>query len=355
MGIRTIEVSGEPRAMGRQYGEELRDLARLMVGTRLELAARAASRLDPARDMAWCLDLAAEALPPLEEYSPPVYEELQGIADGTGLTLPELVIGNGWTDFKDLIEARGAAHNCTSLVVEGSLTADGHTLLAQTWDMNVTAAPYTVLVRRKPSAGPQTLSLTTAGCLSLIGLNEHGLAIGNTNLTPTDARPGVFYLALIHEALRQRTLEAAAESVTRAGRMSGHYYYLGDADERFVGIETTAATHALVHATDGRYAHTNHYVADELLQSGLTTPAGANTVGRQEACEALLGSVYGNVTVTDISQIMSHHDGEHPICRHAQTGGEYATLAAAVLSPATRTMWISAGNPCCAPAEGFTL
>jgi isopenicillin-N N-acyltransferase-like protein len=346
MPLRTIELSGTPREMGRQYGEELRELSREMVETRLELAAHAAAGLTPSRDRQWCLDLAAEAVPALQEYSEHVAAELQGLADGTWLSLPELVIGNGWTDFKDLLDARGASHNCTAFAVGAPLTADGHTYLAQTWDMNVTAAPYIVAVRRRPAEGPRTLSLTTAGCLSLIGMNEDGIAIGNTNLAPTDARPGVFYLALIHEALRQRTLTEAVAAITEASRMSGHYYYLGDAADQFVGLETTAARHAARGMVGGRFVHTNHYLDEGLLQSGVMTPPGAHSRSRQQRCSELVAELEPRVAVTQLSQIMSDHQGENCICRHVDAGAEWATLAAAAMAPATRQMWMWAGTPC---------
>jgi len=355
MPIRVIEVAGSPREMGRQHGEALRDLAREMIETRLVLAENAAARLDPPRDRQWCLDLAAEAVPALQAYSQPVYEELAGIGEATGLSLPELVIGNGWTDFKDLLDARGASHNCTSFALGAPVTADGHTYLAQTWDMNVTAAPYIVAIRRRPDDGPATLSLTTAGCLSLIGMNEDGIAIGNTNLVPTDARPGVFYLALIHEALRQRALPEAVAAITDACRMSGHYYYLGDRADAFLGLETTAARHAPVALVGGRCVHTNHYLDEGLLKSGLTTTPGAHSRSRQARCGELVAGLASGVSVTELSQIMGDHQGENRICRHIEPGAEWASLAAAVMAPALGKVWIWAGTPCCGEVERFEV
>ncbi len=346
MPLRTVELAGTPLAMGRQYGEALREEARAMVGTRLELAAQAAAELQPARDLQWCLDVAADAVPALEAYSPPVYQELQGIAEATGLSLPELVIGNGWTDVRDLLKARGASHNCTSIAAGAPLTADGHTLVAQTWDMNHSAAPYLVVVRRRPDDGPRTLSLTTAGCLSLIGMNEDGLAIGNTNLTPTDARPGVFYLALIHEALRQRTLDRAVAAITEACRMSGHYYYLADAADQFVGLETMATRYAVMSLTDGRICHTNHYLDQAQVASGMTTAPGASSLSRQERGSELLAGLRGDVDDTSLSQVLSDHRGENCICRHVHEDTPWASLAAVVMEPATREVWVWDGPPC---------
>lgn len=362
MVLKTITLTGTPQEMGRQHGEELREQVRGMIRTRVGLAAEAAARANPRLDEKWCLALAEESVPVLQRYSLPVFNELAGIAEAANLTLGEMIIGNGWTDFKDLLALRVQAAGreettceCTSLVVGGNLTADGRTYLAQTWDMNVSAGQYLVLVRREPSRGPVTLSLTTAGCLSLIGLNACGLAIGNTNLAPLDARPGVFYLALIHQVLAQQAFEDAVETVTTTPRMSGHYYHVGGPDGEFMGIETTATRHELVVPPLGSYAHTNHYLQERLLESGLTTEAGPNTLGRQERMVALTAALAAGTTATDISQLLQNHEGEHPICRHSDDPAGAATLGAAVMCPQARRLWVAAGNPCQAEFEAYEL
>lgn len=353
MQLKTVTLAGSPRQMGLQHGEELRDDVRGMIHTRVELAAEAASRAGARFDPQWCLNLAEESIPHLQRYSLPVFNELSGIADGAGLSLAEMIIGNGWTDFKDLLAMRvhldqdeEQINECTSVVIGGNHTADGNTYLAQTWDMNVSAGQYMVLVRREPAEGPRSLSLTTAGCLSLIGMNEDGLAVGNTNLAPLDARPGVFYLALIHHALAQRSFEDAVAAITTAQRMSGHYYYLGGPHGEFMGIETTATKHELILPRLGAYVHTNHYLTKALLATRLTPSAGVNTLGRQEQMQRLASALGDGLSATDISHLLMNHEGDQPICRHNDDPQGAATLGAAVLCPQTRTMWAAGGNPC---------
>ena len=353
MSLHTLELSGTPREMGRQHGEQLRDLVRGMIETRLELATRAAESANQHLGRPWCLDLAAECVPFLHSYAPAVHEELGGIAEASGFTLPELVIGNGWTDFRDLLSARveklrsgPMQTECTSLALGGDLTADGRTYLAQTWDMNVTAAPYLVLITRRPAQGPVSVSLTTAGCLSLIGMNQHGIAVGNTNLCPTDARPGVFYLALIHHALAQSQLRAAVEAIAGAHRMSGHYYHLGGPQGEFMGIETTGRQHDLLTPALGRTVHTNHYLRETLLARGLAVAATANSLGRQDRMERLTAGLQAPASVTDISQLLANHEGDNPICRHSEDPAGAASLGAVVMCPQTREMWVTGTNPC---------
>lgn len=357
MAIRLVELRGTPLEMGRQYGEELREAARAMVQTRLELAEAEAGKMQAHRGLAWCLELAAECVAPLEAFSRPVYEELVGIAEATGLSLPELVIGNGWTDFRDLAACRAqeatgeqAPHECTSLAVVPPL---GEALyVAQTWDMSASAGPYMVLVRRRPVEGPGTLSLTTAGCLSLIGLNEAGIAIGNTNLAPNDAQAGVHYLALIHEGLRQRELGEAVRRIVEAQRLSGHYYYLAGPDGQFCGLETTARQHRRVSLTPaGSYVHTNHYRNAALgAEVGETTPS-ANSLGRQTRMEALVAGLGTRAAGHDLARLLQDHEGEEMICRHTTEVTGAATLGAAVMCPDRREMLVAVGNPCTSAFE----
>jgi isopenicillin-N N-acyltransferase like protein len=357
MPLLALNLSGTPTEMGRQHGEELREQVQAMCRTRLDLAARAAAKLAPPRDLDWCLGMAAECVQPVADYAPDVFAEWAGVAAAAGLTVPEMVIGNGWTDYVDLLRQRGAAaaHGCTSVAFWGERAAGGLTYVAQTWDMSPSARPYLVLVRRRPSASPGSLCLTTAGCLSLIGMNEAGVAIGNTNLVPTDARPGVHYLALIHHALAQTTLDAAARAITEAPRLSGHYYYLGGPEGQFVGLETSGGTWEECATRDGWFVHTNHYLGKGMLGSALVTPAGDNSLARAERAAELALELPEPLGPRDILQILSDHRGEHPICRHTEDPADAASLAAVVQCPQQRKLWVAAGNPCVSEAEEYNV
>jgi hypothetical protein len=97
---------------------------------------------------------------------------------------------------------------------------------------------------------------------------------------------------------------------------------------------------------DGRYVHTNHYLDEGLLRSGLTTPPGAHSQSRQARAAELVGGLQPGVSVTDLSHILSDHQGENRICRHIEPEVEWASLAAAIMCPATREMWVWNGTPC---------
>ncbi|MEA1619090.1 hypothetical protein SOQ14_09185 [Erythrobacter sp. T5W1-R] len=58
----------------------------------------------------------------------------------------------------------------------------------QTWDLNGPDVDYVIALHRLPDDGPETWTVTCAGCQTLMGMNAHGLAVGTTNLKTRGAR-----------------------------------------------------------------------------------------------------------------------------------------------------------------------
>jgi isopenicillin-N N-acyltransferase-like protein len=341
MSIDIHVLEGSPHEMGGRHGEALAEGARAMCETRIELCLRAAEGRLSRTDL---LALAGESLPTFADFAPETYAEFCGIAEGAGVSREELLIGNGYTDFVDLVKRRASAlSECTAFAVAPVAGRDGRSLVGQTWDMSPSAYPYVVALRRLPRSGPASITMTTTGCLSLVGINEHGIAVGNTNLVPADARNGVIYLATIHEALAQRTFADAVRVVTDAPRVSGHYFYVGGPHGEIVGIETTALSSAqLAPDASGLLAHANHYMTD--LRDLAAGPPGDNSLRREARMWELLRAEAAGHDVTTLTQALSDH--ETPICRHDRPGAEARTCSAAIMRPADRRMWMTKGNPC---------
>jgi isopenicillin-N N-acyltransferase-like protein len=342
MPINLVDLQGTPREMGWQHGELLAEGARAMCEARVDLCLRAAKEMSR-EDL---LALASPSLPVFADFAPETYAEFQGIAEGAGLSEEELLIGNGYTDFADLVGQRmGGRGECTAFQVARSASRDGASYLGQTWDMNASAFPHVVAFRRTPATGPASVTMTTAGCLSLVGINECGIAIGNTNLVPRDATDGVMYLAIIHTVLAQSTFEDAVRAVIDAPRMSGHFYYLGGPAGELLGIETTAKRHALLKPSGpGLLAHANHYTDPELAAYvGQSLPAG-NSPTREARMWDLLKAGLGQHDAISLDTILADH--EAPICRHESPGDEARTCSAAIMCPSTRTIRMTKGHPC---------
>jgi len=230
--MKMLTLTGSPREMGRAFGESERSGIREFFALRVANAIAQAAKYG-GQEVApgGVIDVARRCIAPTRAHDPAGFEELTGIAEGAGMEVEQIVALNGLTDIRDVLSWPGqldAFGGCTSFIAQGDVTADGRVLVGQTWDLASDNMPFVMGVHRVPADGPETWCLTTAGCLSLIGLNSEGLAVGTTNIRTTDARPGVTYLSLIHKALSSRTLDAASAAITEALRAGGHYYYLAD-------------------------------------------------------------------------------------------------------------------------------
>jgi isopenicillin-N N-acyltransferase like protein len=352
---RLIELSGPPQKMGRQFGEGLREQTRRFAEIRLARCIDAARELGLAVDAGFVLDICRRSVQAHQRYDESVWAELHGIAEGAGLSDEMILICNGLTDLKDAVQAAAGATwagppadsgGCTAWLAAPEATAANRALAGQTWDMHADARDFIVVVKRKPDSGPATIAMTTAGCLSLVGINSAGVAVGNNNLRPIDARPGVMYLAMIHKALSQSSLAGAVNAITGADRCSGHNYYLAGPNGEIVDIEATAAESEVIQPAGATYAHTNHYLTDRLRRFERPDAVTASSTWRLTRMLHVLAEQAGQITPAGMMQAMSDSAGEGAcrICRidPADLG---PTCGAAVLIPQERRMWVVQGEP----------
>lgn len=329
-----IELRGSVREMGEHFGEiykeEIAELYELRVANALRDALRFGGRSVSEKDL---LSLAADCYGISEAFDPIGTQEQEGIAQGSNLTIPQITALGGLTDFRDVLSWAGPMERdggCTGIVRAGS-----EMQLAQTWDLATDNYPYVVYVHRMPDEGPETWSVTTVGCLSLMGMNEFGLALGTTNLRTTDACPGVPYLSVIHRALREKNVSDAVGVIRDAPRAAAHTFLIADQDEGCV-VECTAKMSIVSDLVDGVIVQTNHCQVPEHQKIESTVP--------NESSYARFKRMSELVRVEDLREALSDtSNGELAISRHDFDG--ISTNAAVLMIPATGVISIVHGPP----------
>ncbi len=347
--MKTLELSGTFRDMGEAHGEACRELIHALY------ARRVANAIEQARtyggrtiDEAGLMALSARCLPAVQAYHPAGFEELSGIAAGANLTPLQIWTMNALTDLRDVAAfadlAPADGQGCSSFIVQADRTAEGRRFCGQTWDLSTDNMPHVLMVRRAPKEGPKTLCLTTTGCLSLMGLNEYGVAVGTTNIRAYDSRAGVCYLDVIHKALTARTTDGAAHAVTEAPRAGAHYFYLLDADGHSLALECTAAQHQAVRVEQGTYVHCNHFVCDALLDLEVKGTPMASSSHRQARLTTLLDGATQPLTPEDLMGFLEDTSGgANAISRHDFAG--ISSNGAVVMEPSQRQLWAVHGPP----------
>ncbi len=347
--MRILSFRGSPRAIGRAFGEscreEMRELYALRLANTIGHARKHAGRELDERAV---LEVARACLEPTRAYHPAGFEELEGLAEGAGMSLARVLALNGLTDLRDVVTWSSAPdqEGCTSFIARGDATRDGGTIYAQTWDLLTDNGPYVLAVHRRPDDGPATWCFTTVGCLSLIGLNEEGIAVGTTNLKTLDGRPGVIYLSVLHRALACRSYEDAARSVTEAARAGAHYYFVGYRDERACGIECSATEATRIELREGTRVQTNHCLvpANRARQAALSASSSSSSKARLERARQLLASASGRLDVAAARRILSDREnGEDAILR--EDYNDTTTNGAVVMLPGRGELWACGGLP----------
>ena len=354
--LRKVELAGAPAAMGEAFGEQFRDEVAALTRRRMDHLAEYVGARGPGAEISRerMLRLAGAAVEAHRRFSPPIWAEFEGIARGAHLTVEELLIGNGLTDLRDYVLVSEAASSGAPPADEGGCSAflvpparaDRGPIVGQTWDMHADARDFVVAVRRRPAGAPETVGVTTAGCLCLIGMNSAGVAVGNTNLVPTDARVGVNYLFTITRALQCTSAEEAAACIEAAPRMSGHNFYVAD-ERTAINIETTATRSVRTAVTGEVLVHTNHYLSDRLKPLELPGRDLRDSTWRRDRLAANFAGLRGPITAADgWRQLADNTRGDGAVCNEDYEGlhGRAATLATVVQCPANRTLHACAGG-----------
>jgi isopenicillin-N N-acyltransferase like protein len=382
--LRLLEVSGAPADMGRQhaaaYPTEIQELTedRLRLSSDKNWTGQELARQE-------VLALGQACLPYHEAYAPELMAELRGMSDVTGLSLTELIILNGFTDFIDTIystdattlphlarplsppespsvslealqlAAHPAADNCTAFIVSPDATAEKQGFLGQTWDMHETATPYLLLLRGKPERGPHFLTFTIIGCVGMIGLNEAGIAIGINNLVAGDGRLGVTWPFVIRKVLAQDNLADALACITQAHLAGGHNYLLADATGRGYNVEAMASRYHVQEVQTGALVHTNHcLIAQNIdVERARLPKSRASSETRLDRGEELLNRQ--QLTLTDLTNLTRDHSAVNGICVHPEEPFYVESCGAAIMRPATREFWAVWGRPCENEFEHFTV
>lgn len=343
--LRTFSFSGTPGQIGEAFGESCREQILQLYEARLRNAIRQA-KVHGGRevDEGAVLAIARACLEPTRAHHGEGFAELEGIARGAGLPVEKILAMNGLTDIRDVLAWGGELESlggCSAFVVAGDQTHSGKLLCGQTWDLATDNMPHVIGVHRKPEGGPETWTLTTVGCLSLIGLNDAGIAVGTTNIRTKDARPGVTYLSMIHKALSSTTLEQAAAAISEAPRAGAHFFFIADGSGRALALETSPGNVDRVEISSGAYVHTNHCLVPAHQAIETDTPSTSSHV-RQDRLEAVIARDAGRAELEAAKAWLS--DRENGVNAISRTDfNDISTNGAVVMEPESGTIHASHG------------
>ncbi len=228
-------IQGNPRERGVAYGKSHR--AGIHDFLKREIYDAFIQKPSPKDEM---LRYAHACSKVIHETCPIIHEEMIGIAEGSGLSLDEIVL----ISLHEELYHRGVlpkVEHCTAVAVGPPDTADGRTYVGQTWDWMPSVAGMSSIVEWRRMEGPSVLAYGFPGLWTGAGLNSEGIALTWTSANLGDkslgARVGVPAYALLTHLLYQKTLDDVIKEARRNKHAGWFTFVLADGKGRIVNIE----------------------------------------------------------------------------------------------------------------------
>jgi len=340
-----IEVAGTHRERGFQHGKELKGEVHEFYGNWLKAAL--AIKNPPTEDE--IIAYSKLLLPDSAEYAPELIEELEGIAEGAGISFDRLFSINCFDEIccYGLDNLPAKFRGCTVFGATGTATVGGKTYIGQGWDISRWYVP--IFCRSKPSetGERETVFITHPGMLGGPGMNDAGIAFVWSSLNATDKRPsGVPAIFIGRRILQKTTLSEGLDVILNTKRAHG-FNMMVASPEAAVDVQTTAEKQFSTYVQDV-FGIANHYEAPFLLPyEGGYTHTIVDTIVRSGRMRQLLEKHKEKIDLNVCKEMLCDHVN-YPcsICRHETLHSMADTVSALIFAPGEGLMLASKGPPC---------
>ncbi len=340
-----LTLRGTVTRIGEAHGRELRERIRDFVPMRFAATLEYLTTLGHA-DVGPLIDVGRRCLTEYAAWDPRGHAEHCAIARGAGVDAAELYTAANMTDMRDVLALGGNlpadAEGCTAVLIPAAFTKGGQAIAAQTWDLNPQDLDFVVAIHRIPDDAPATWSVTCTGCLSLVGINDCGLAVGTTNIKTHGSKVGVGYMGVLHRMLASRNFAEAARVCETAPRAAAHTYWLASATQ-LAEWETTAWSAVRRDAVAGPLGRTNHCLVQAHAARQGEPPSASSQARLARVGERLRADAPHDVASLQ-ALFADREDGIDSINRFAEDGEGTSTNSVVIAVPAQRTLWTCRGS-----------
>lgn len=346
-----VKAEGTHRELGRQHGEQ----AVASIRAHVDYIARTQQLSSD--------NLAAKALkfkPLFDQYCPHLLDEIEGLAEGAGITTAEALACNLRGEL-----GRAPADGCTTYVIGRSSTAAGDVLIGQNSDMSQPNIEMGYVLHLKPKDKPQVLVWTFGGMIGYHGMNSAGVAhFANALGGGPAGQFGLSHYPVKRMMLECSTLNEVMDIFHRVPLASNGNYVVCDGNGDILDIEANSTGPQMIGDDKRGYiAHTNHYLCPVYATRENHKASLADSFPRLERMNKMIETDVGRVDVQRIKSYLSDHsNGEASICRHLrsedvekdfETAGR--TVASMIAEPANKRMHVALGNPCASEYVTYSM
>jgi isopenicillin-N N-acyltransferase like protein len=271
---------------------------------------------------------------------PQYIEELEGIAEGAGVSFDEIFLGMCEELWEPSIWTKG----CTDMAARGRATLDGSTLLAHTNDLYAEDEPRLVILKVQTGDEPEFIAVSAGGVGISAGFNAAKISLTGNQLDSNDVRPGVPRLLAARAILGARHLSEAMSHCLLKERASSYNNIIADGSGEVYSMEGSATDCDALYIEKDILAHANHYVSPVMRRFELDSSAIAGSIIRHNRATRLLQENFGKLTPDLLKTLLADHAGyPKSICSHQERS---KTVFSIIIQLESLRAWIGRGLPC---------
>ncbi len=276
------------------------------------------------------------------KWTPDLYEEIRGIAEGSGQRFNDVFVLNLLDEFWVYIDNENN-HHCSGIGVPSNNGNPGY--LSQNMDLENYTDGFQVLMRLNRTANrPEQLILTHPGLIALNGLNEKGVGVCVNTIMQLRASPSGLPVAfVVRRIINSSEREDVLNFVQNVNHASGQNYIIGIKGEVF-DYEASANKVAPFNPMNenGTVYHTNHPLVNDDVKpsyekynpnlSEESKPSKFNSLYRFEALEKRIAT---NTELNEsiLMETLKSKDSKYnPVCRTNRNNGYGFTFASIVMA-----------------------
>jgi len=290
---------------------------------------------------------------PIESFDSEILQEMNGIADGAGVSLEEIMAVNA------RYELTKRSPECTAAAILPEASSSNHTLLAQNWDLYPQVENSCIILEIRRTDRPNILTHTEAGVIGRMGMNSNGVGLVHnalrSSLDEFANKEGLFHV-LLRGILDSKTIGEGLEKAMNSKRAFSFNFLLGHAEGEAIDVEFSPRKCNFIHPDDGVIVHTNHFLNGTVgFEDNITMP---DTLLRYQRAKRLL-KPRGIDSDRLKSVFKDHFNYPNSLCRHEDSRkSEYEhvkTCASIIMDLNERKTLITKGTPCNNSYHEFTL
>lgn len=344
--VREVVLTGDGYERGLQHGRELKKEVAQIVEAWKANASNALGR--DADSILTDFFEYADFEDAIQKWTPGLYEEVRGIAEGAGVPFREVLVLNLLDEFWVFIDNL-ENHHCSGMGIPAS--AESPSIVAQNMDLENYTDGFQVLFRiPRQGDAPEQLILSHAGLIGLNGLNETGVGVCVNTLMQLRASEWGLPVAFVVRSLISRTdKDDLLDFLQSVDHASGQNYIIGVGGEVF---DFEASAGKVVRFTPDNplkaVYHTNHPLANDDIKSWHADWASknANSSARFNAVEVRAKNPSGSPTELIADALRSKDDATYPVCRPNQSNGRGFTFASVIMELSENpTLKVTFGPP----------